>query len=114
MGNDTNDRRQYARYDLRLPVHYRVAEKGQMPRIGSGTTIDMSTSGIAFRCRRALPQGAHIELSVEWPSNIAAKQLVDLQITGFVVRSDNGKTGVRVTSHKFKTVPVAMPMRATA
>ena len=95
------DRRKARRYLLRLPIHYRVSERGAMPYSGSGTTSDMSTSGLSFRCRRTLPVGAHIELMIDWPS-AADGASIELQITGFVVRTDGGKTGVRVTSHRFR------------
>jgi hypothetical protein len=64
-------------------------------------TRDISTSGLSFRCRRILPIGAHIELNVEWPARPGAEP-VELQFTGFIVRSDNGRTAVRITSHRFR------------
>ena len=56
------DRRENRRYEIRLPLHYRVSEKGAPPRSGSGNTCDLSTGGLSFRCRRALPVGTHIEM----------------------------------------------------
>lgn len=103
------------RYDLRLPLHYRVSQKGQPPRSGSGMTCDLSTGGIGFRCRRPLPVGAHIEITIAWPARYAEMYPMDLVITGFVVRSDAGRTAVRMTSRKFKTDAIsAAPYRASA
>ena len=115
MDSETTDRRRNRRYELRLPVHYQVAEKGALPRTGSGNTCDLSSNGLSFRCRRPLPIGAHIEMSVEWPSKYGDLYPIELQVTGFVVRSVGGKIGVRVTSRKFR-VESAMeqPYRATA
>ena len=99
------ERRKSRRYLLRLPINYRVSERGGLPYSGSGTTCDMSTAGLSFRCRRALPLGSHIELLVAWPSRHEDVYPIELQITGFIVRAEGGKTGVRVTSHKFRVEP---------
>ena len=109
------ERRTGRRYDLRLPVQYRISPKGDTPRSGSGLTCDISTAGLSFRSRRPLPVGSHIELTVAWPTNSDILP-VDLQITGFVVRSDSGHTAVRLTSHRFRAAEaaVAAPIRASA
>jgi hypothetical protein len=77
-------------------------------------TRDISTAGLSFRCRRALPVGAHIELNIEWPARHNSEP-IDLQLTGFVMRSDNGRTAVRVTSHRFRMAEApAQPYLASA
>ncbi len=84
-----------------------------MPYSGSGTTCDMSTSGLSFRCRRVLPVGSHIELLVAWPSR-QDDAPIELQFTGFIVRANGGKTGVRITSHRFRVEEATVPMSAIA
>lgn len=101
------ERRINRRYDIRLPLHYRVSQKGQPPRSGSGLTCDLSAGGIGFRCRRPLPVGAHIEMTVAWPAKYADAYPIDLVVTGFVVRSDPGRTAVRMTSRRFRTDSLA-------
>ena len=109
------DRRRNRRYELRLPVHYRVAEKGMMPRTGSGNTCDLSSNGLSFRCRRPLPIGAHIEMMVDWPSKYGDMYPIELQVTGFIVRTTGGRIGVRVTSRKVRVESALdQPYRATA
>jgi hypothetical protein len=95
------DRRASRRYRLHLPVQYRVSERGASAYSGSGMTCDMSTTGLSFRCRRSLPVGAHIEIVISWPSRYGDNNPVDLQLTGFIVRCDHGKFGIRVNSHRF-------------
>lgn len=115
MDNTGTDRRHKRRYELRLPLHYRIAEKGAIPRTGSGNTCDLSSTGLSFRCRRPLPVGAHIELMVDWPSKYGDIHPIELQVTGFIVRSVSGRIGVRVTSRKFRVdSAVEQPYRATA
>ena len=115
MDKVSGDRRVNRRYDIRLPLHYRVSIKGEPSRSGSGMTIDMSTCGISFRSRKPLPIGAHVEVVVDWPAKYSDVYPIDLQITGFVVRSDSGRSAVRMTSRKFRVaVTPAEPIRATA
>jgi hypothetical protein len=109
-----SDRRCNRRYDLRLPLHFRYAEKGAMPRSGSGTTCDLSTSGLSFRTRKPLPVGTHIEMTVDWPPRYGDLYPIDLVMTGFIVRSTAGKTAVRVSSRKFRVNTAAITYQATA
>ena len=109
------ERRVNRRYDLRLPLHYRVSQRGLPPRAGSGMSCDLSTSGIGFRCRRPLPVGAHIEMTIAWPAKYAEMYPMDLVITGFVVRSDPGMAAVSISSLRFRTCSApAEPWRASA
>jgi c-di-GMP-binding flagellar brake protein YcgR len=115
MNQVAGDRRRNRRYEMRLPLHYRVSVKGEPARSGSGMTMDMSTTGMSFRSRKPLPIGAHVEVVVDWPAKYADVYPIDLQVTGFVVRSDAGRTAVRMTSRKFRVASVpAEPIRATA
>lgn len=108
------ERRASRRYELHLPVHFRVSQKGVVARWGSGLTRDISTSGLSFRTRKPLPVGSHIELVVDWPAKYADTHVIDLQLTGFVIRSDSGRTAVRITSHRFRIDSQTQPYRATA
>lgn len=108
------ERRTHRRYDLRLALHYRIAQRGEPVITGSGLTCDLSVDGISFRCRKPLPVGAHIEMSVDWPARFDDAYPVDLQATGFVLRSDHGRTAVRMTSHKLRVSIPEQPVRATA
>lgn len=114
METTAGERRINRRFHLRLPVHYRLSLKGEPSRSGSGLTCDISTSGVGFRCRRPLPVGAHIELVVSWPAKHSDIYPIDLQITGFVVRSDTGRVAVRMTSHRFRVNEPAEQIRASA
>lgn len=109
------DRRNNRRYELRLPLHYRFTEKGSMPRTGMGTTCDMSTNGLSFRTRKPLPVGTHIEIVVDWPPRYGDLYPIDLVMTGFIVRSTGGRTGVRVSSRKFRVnAEASISYQATA
>ncbi len=111
----TAERRRSRRYDLHLPVHYRVSERGSAARSGTGTTCEVSTNGLSFRTRKPLRVGSHVEMVIDWPAKFADEFPVDLRMTGFIVRSRNGRVGVRITSHKFRVeTAVVQPYKATA
>ena len=100
------DRRVNRRYEVHLPVHYRVSQRGFFPLEGTGTTRDMSSVGLSFRCRRPLPVGGHIELCIDWPARPDAATPLELVLTGILIRSDGGRSAVRITSKRFRTRPL--------
>jgi hypothetical protein len=109
------ERRVNRRYEVRLPVHYRVSPRGFSASAGTGTTREISTNGLSFRCRRPLPVGSHIELVVDWPAKYGDVYPIDLLLTGFVVRSDGNKSAVRITSRRFRVMQeAAAPYLASA
>ena len=115
MANTITERRQKQRYEIQLPVHFRVSQKGAASRWSNGVTCDISSSGVAFRSRRPLPVGAHVEVVIYWPAAHGDLYPVELQATGLVVRSTATRTAVAITAHRFRidTLP-AVPMGATA
>jgi hypothetical protein len=102
MPKIVHERRARRRYDMRLAIHYRVSQRGTIARVGSGTTCEISTDGLSFRTRKPLPVGAHIEMEIEWPARYSDVYPMDLQCTGFVLRSLGGRTAVRMMSRKFR------------
>ncbi len=115
MKSTNIERRLKARYDLRLPLRYRISQRGTAAYTGTGLTQDMSIEGVSFRCRKPLPIGSHIELLVDWPAKYGDRHSLELQVTGFVLRSVNGRTAVRMTSHRLRvSEEMAQPVRVSA
>jgi hypothetical protein len=98
------ERRSSNRYDVHLQIHYRVSQRGGIERNGTGTTYDMSSTGLRFRSRKPLPVGSHLEMVIEWPARYGDIYPINLHATGFVVRNESGRTAVRVTSRKFRVL----------
>jgi PilZ domain len=102
MKRFAEERRESTRFDLRLTLRYRLSQKGGAEdRWQTGVTRDISKDGVSFKTRRPLPVGCHIELRIDWPARHDSESPVDLQATGFVVRSDQNRTAVRISSHRF-------------
>jgi hypothetical protein len=53
------------RYTLAFPIRYRVVPRNGPPLTGRGTTCDISSAGLSFLCREALPMGSHIAMARE-------------------------------------------------
>jgi hypothetical protein len=114
MERFAGERRQSIRFNLHLPLRYRLSQKGAETRWSTGVTRDMSRDGLVFKTRRPLPLGAHIEVRIDWPARYESVYPVDLQATGFVIRSDNGRSAVRITSHRFLVNAAAPALGKTA
>jgi hypothetical protein len=114
LDRNIQERRSFRRYELHLPIHFRISQKGAVARWGTGVTREMSTTGLSFRTRKPLPVGSHVEMIVDWPAKYADDQPIDLQLTGFIIRSDNHRTAVRVTSRRFRINSHFEPYQATA
>jgi hypothetical protein len=115
MARANEERRVNQRFVIHLPIHFRISQKGASSRWGSGVTCDISSGGVSFRCRRPLPVGAHIEMIIDWPAKFDDTYPIDLQSTGFIVRSDGNKTSVRMTARHLRINPAqAQPIGQTA
>ena len=98
MAKVAQERRNNQRYGIHVPVHFRVSQNGSSSRWGTGLTSDISSSGVGFRCRKPPPLGAHVELIIDWPAKQDEIYPVDLQATGFIVRSTTSKAAVRMAA----------------
>jgi len=110
-----SDRRVNHRYELSLPIHYRVSAQGATSRWSTSVTCDFSSGDISFRSRRRLPEGAHVEMVIDWPARQDRADSTELLATGFVVRSTASRVAVRINSHRFRiALTRAIPMGETA
>jgi PilZ domain len=101
MRNIAEQRRQSPRFNVRLPLRYRLSERGGDGRWHTGITRDMSKDRVGFLTRQPLLVGCHIELRIDWPARFDSLYPIELQATGFVVRSDNNRAAVRISSYRF-------------
>lgn len=64
---ETHDRRLNRRYPITLELHYKLLTKGQVDQIGTGRTINISSSGVLLEADTILPATGPIELGISWP-----------------------------------------------
>jgi hypothetical protein len=95
------DQRLRRRYPITLHVDYKLPNRGQVVRSGSGRTLNLSSGGVLFEANDSLPAGSRIELIINWP--LLSKDVCPLKlvIRGRVVRSDAEGIAVKMMLHEF-------------
>ena len=81
-------------------MHYRVLSRISGKMEGTGTSLNMSSSGILFTADQALPVGSRIEVAISWPT--PADATLRLVALGRIVRSDERTAAMKITRHEFR------------
>jgi|SRR6185437_9371814 len=106
------DRRRNSRFPLQQEVKYRVRHSKTLVTSGTGKTLDIGSGGILFSTDERLALGKTVEVSVHWPARLDGTCPLQFVATGKVVRSDRGKTAVRIEKYEFKTRATALTLTA--
>ena len=106
-GNDSSfpehDRRRGIRFPIKSQLRWVVLNRKAGPLMGSGETVDVSSSGFAFRSDVPLSPGCHLKMDVEWPAELDGRVPMKLVATGKVVRSDGLIVCVEIEKREFRT-----------
>ena len=97
----TMDLRRHRRYPIALDIQFKW-NYSRLERIGSGTTVNISSGGVLFRSAQPLPTRCAVEMALSWPFSLNDCAL-KLVMKGRVVRSDDRATAVQVTHYEFRT-----------
>ncbi len=97
------NRRRSQRFPITEEIRFRLLDRRQREENGTGTTLNMSRSGVLFTTDRELEAGKLLVVSVNWP--VALNGTCPLQLVGMghVVRSGAGKAAVEIQRYQFKT-----------
>src|SRR4051812_3698683 len=76
------------RYPITLDLQYKLLSKGQVARLGSGTTLNISSGGVIFETDETLPSTGMVELALKWPFLLEGVCGLKLVMRGRIVRSD--------------------------
>lgn len=98
------ERRSGQRFPIRMHVAYRLflKEDGRILSQGKGQTVDISHTGVLLNTPQPYPVGAAAEMLIEWPPSSDHSIPVHLRLVGWVVRSDEHGTAVKILRHSFK------------
>jgi hypothetical protein len=83
-----------------------LLSKGRVERLGFGKTLNVSSGGVLFEAKGALPADSPIEILMNWPFLLDGVCSLKLVIRGSVVRSDSQLVAVRTRLHEFRTAGV--------
>jgi hypothetical protein len=98
-----NERRSRFRFAIERDVRYKMAEDGVVVVAGSGQTINMGSSGIAFVTGQPLTPGGFVELSISWPVLLNQTCPMRLIVFGRVLRSTACQAVCTIDKHEFRT-----------
>jgi hypothetical protein len=105
------ERRASHRFALALEVRYTVSGRGAPMETGSGSTIDLSSSGLSFSADRPMLIGQKLHLSIDWPALLDGGVQLQLIMSGVVVRTDGTATAVQIRRHEFRTRRMGLPSK---
>ena len=97
------ERRSSTRFRLELPVRYAVSGCDDVADVGTGQTIDLSSSGLKFTADRVPATGQRIVAYIEWPALLDGSVKLQLVIAGSVVRSHGAEIALEIERHEFRT-----------
>ena len=103
-----DDRRANRRYGIPLNVRWKLRHGKPAADSGTGTTVDVSSSGLFFKTDRELPVGVTIELSIAWPVLLRNVAPLQLKVVGEVVRTAGRRVAVRIRHHEFRTAAMVV------
>jgi len=96
------EHRSHQRYPIKLDVEYRVVKKGRVEQ-GFGRTLNISSGGVFFETKNALPANGPIELLLNWPFLLEGVCPLKLVMQGRIVRSDGKGIAIKFKHHEFRT-----------
>jgi c-di-GMP-binding flagellar brake protein YcgR len=97
------ERRKKSRFPINRELRYKLLEGDTIIEFGTGTTLDMSSGGMAFVTEHQLLVGSFIELSISWPVLLEDSCPMRLIVFGRVVRSNGRQTACTVDKYEFRT-----------
>src|SRR5215472_9543748 len=103
LNDQPNDRRNKQRFPLQRELRYKLVDPGISAVGGSGHSIDISSSGLAFTTDRVLPADATVEVSMSWPVTLEDTCLLRLVVRGRVVRSEGSAAACTIDKFEFLT-----------
>ena len=97
------NRRSTRRYPIELPIQYTIVKNYLAVGTGTGSSIDLSSGGIAFTSDTPVRIGSYLELSISWPVLLNSTCGLKLGASGPVVRSDRNRTAISLDRYEFRT-----------
>jgi len=96
------ERRRAARFPIQQEVRFRVLSRNTAG-MGTGRTVNMSSTGVLFTTTHPLTPGDRLELSINWPAQLDHKCPLKLVTAGRVLRVDNANAAIAIERYEFRT-----------
>jgi hypothetical protein len=82
-----DDRRSHRRYPIVLEVEYKVVKRHRVVELGSGFTLNISSSGVLIELSDTLRSTGAVEVTLHWPFLLDGICPLRLVIKGRVIRN---------------------------
>jgi hypothetical protein len=93
------ERRAAPRVSINCSVRYET--RAEPRRNGTGHTIDMSSTGVAFTTESLLPEDTEVTLYLTWPVRLKGDVAVQLSVHGKVIRAAQTKAAMQLDAMSF-------------
>jgi len=103
------ERRAKKRFVMEREIRFRVLDQGMIIAVGSGKTLNLSSSGVAFVTADDLPVGGYVEVSIAWPALLENRCPLQLIGYGRVLRSSRGTVATTIEQYEFRTLARIVP-----
>ncbi len=105
MSAEAAERRASERFPIVRDVRYKLLSIRREAEVGTGKTINMSSTGVLFSTQDHLVNpGKRLEVSVSWPFQLNAKCGLKLVVRGRVVHCDASLIAVQIERYEFRTL----------
>jgi c-di-GMP-binding flagellar brake protein YcgR len=101
------ERRASRRYEIPLRLRWKVLRRKRLLETGTGTTVDLSSTGILFETDTKLPLDGGVELSIAWPILLDGSLPMQLVVAGRIARVTARKIAITIAQYEFRTAGVA-------
>lgn len=98
-----NERRRSSRFPIEREVRYKTLNQRTEILVGSGKTLNISSSGVLFTSDHDLPVGTRLEVSISWPAQLNEKCLLNLVARGRIMRHHQGQLALQIQQYEFRT-----------
>lgn len=95
------DRRKTQRFPIERDVRFKEFVSGAS---GTGTTVNISSSGVLFTTDCLVMPGGPVEVSIDWPVKLNAVCPLQLVIQGQIVRTEQGQVAMQMRQYQFRTM----------
>jgi hypothetical protein len=96
------ERRGSHRFPLDEEVRYKCLVDG-VATSGTGRTVNIGSGGVVFTTGERLPEGAKVEMAINWPVALDGGCPLQFVATGVVLRSNRKNAAVRIDRYEFHT-----------
>jgi hypothetical protein len=97
------DRRANDRFPIVREVRYKVMNSKGTVEIGTGQTVNISSTGVLFTAQAPLPPGKRLEVSISWPAQLDGKCGLKLVARGRIVRCNGTTVALEIDKYEFRT-----------